>query len=93
MEIKKFFNHYYIFAIFTLFLGQSKVLLQQMKIKTFLFSCLAFVYYAYSQNPQWSSYTDGNAVSAIAIEGKSVWVGFEYTVLGYLENPAGSIRY
>ncbi|MBN1996936.1 hypothetical protein JW935_05245 [candidate division KSB1 bacterium] len=57
-------------------------------ISTFILACCA-----YSQAPQWKSYTDGNIVTSLAVEGESVWIGYRYSGLAYLENPAGSLFY
>jgi len=62
-------------------------------IKIYLFSHFILVSCLYSQNSQWLTYTDGYSVSTIAIEGKSVWIGFDYYGVAYLENPAGSLQY
>jgi len=74
-------------------MSRKRELSMKRIIKIYFFSHFILIYSLYSQNPQWLNYTNGNSVSAIAIEGESVWIGFEYHGVAYLENPAGSLKY
>jgi ligand-binding sensor domain-containing protein len=62
-------------------------------IKMFLISHFLQMCFAYAQIPQWRTYVDGNNVTTIAVEGESVWIGFDYSGIAYLDNPAGSLIY
>jgi ligand-binding sensor domain-containing protein len=62
-------------------------------IIVYFFSFILLICNVYSQHSQWKSYTDGNIVTELAVEGESVWIGTSASGLAYLDHPDGSLIY